>query len=429
MTLNASGPISLAGTTAGQSIEVELGGTGTTAISLNDATVRTLAGVPSGTIVMPTNFWGKSNNFTEIQKIAGTAVSNKFGTSAAASSDGSTIVVVSGACEAFVYIKSGSTWVQQGPVIPYGRATSNPIGVAISPDGNTIFLGNPIPSLFNNVGEVFVYVRSGGVWSLSQTLIGTGYTGNPQQGQTITLSSDGLTLAVGGPINASSIGAVWIYTLSGGTWSQQAVLIPTGFTGNPRVGSSLTISSDGNYLVVGGPDNNNFKGAAWIFTRSGSTWTQTVSALRNTYVNVTNSRQTSSIAMASTTNPTKLWLGFDVSGMGVCLLTGSGATWASSTRYITGTVFLGLYPSLAASSDGATLCVGFPGNGAAGSAYAYSINATTGLLTLKQTLTGTGSVGNSKQGNSLALSNDGRVLVSCGPYDNSDTGAVWIFAK
>ena len=64
MTLNASGPISLAGTTAGQSIEKELGGTGTSQISLNCSTVRTLAGVPSGAIVMPTNFYGKSNGNT-----------------------------------------------------------------------------------------------------------------------------------------------------------------------------------------------------------------------------------------------------------------------------------------------------------------------------------------------------------------------------
>jgi len=62
MTLNSSGPISLAGTTAGQSIEIENGGNGTTTISLNDTAVRTLAGVPSGAITMPTNFYGKSNS-------------------------------------------------------------------------------------------------------------------------------------------------------------------------------------------------------------------------------------------------------------------------------------------------------------------------------------------------------------------------------
>lgn len=61
MTLNSSGPISLGGTTAGVSIEVELGGGGTTQISLNDSNVRSLAGVSSGAITMPTNFYGKSN--------------------------------------------------------------------------------------------------------------------------------------------------------------------------------------------------------------------------------------------------------------------------------------------------------------------------------------------------------------------------------
>jgi hypothetical protein len=63
MALNSSGPISIAGTTAGQSIQIELNGNGTTQMSLNDASVRTLAGVASGQIVMPTNFYGKSNTF------------------------------------------------------------------------------------------------------------------------------------------------------------------------------------------------------------------------------------------------------------------------------------------------------------------------------------------------------------------------------
>ena len=62
MALNSSGPISLAGTTAGQSIEIENGGNGTTQISLNDSAVRTLAGVASGQITMPTDFYGKSNS-------------------------------------------------------------------------------------------------------------------------------------------------------------------------------------------------------------------------------------------------------------------------------------------------------------------------------------------------------------------------------
>lgn len=61
MALNNSGPISLGGSTTGQSINLELGFSATATISLNDAAVRGLAGVASGPITMPTDFYGKSN--------------------------------------------------------------------------------------------------------------------------------------------------------------------------------------------------------------------------------------------------------------------------------------------------------------------------------------------------------------------------------
>ena len=61
MALNPSGAISLAGPSTGQSIAIELGQSATATISLNDTNVRTLAQVASGVIVMPTDFWGKSN--------------------------------------------------------------------------------------------------------------------------------------------------------------------------------------------------------------------------------------------------------------------------------------------------------------------------------------------------------------------------------
>lgn len=63
MTLNASGPISLAGTVVGQSIQIELGGNGTTQTNIGSLATRTLAGVPSGQISL-SNFYGKSNAST-----------------------------------------------------------------------------------------------------------------------------------------------------------------------------------------------------------------------------------------------------------------------------------------------------------------------------------------------------------------------------
>jgi hypothetical protein len=64
MTLNASGPISLGGSTTGQSINLELSQGATAQVSLNDTNVRTLAGVASGAIIVPTNFYGKSAGAT-----------------------------------------------------------------------------------------------------------------------------------------------------------------------------------------------------------------------------------------------------------------------------------------------------------------------------------------------------------------------------
>ena len=64
MTLAPSGPISMGGSTATRSINLELSQAATAQISLNDANVRSLAGVPSGAIILPTNFYGKSSSYS-----------------------------------------------------------------------------------------------------------------------------------------------------------------------------------------------------------------------------------------------------------------------------------------------------------------------------------------------------------------------------
>jgi len=60
MTLAASGTLSMGGSTANRSVNLELGQSATAQISLNDANVRALAGVPSGAITIATDFYGKS---------------------------------------------------------------------------------------------------------------------------------------------------------------------------------------------------------------------------------------------------------------------------------------------------------------------------------------------------------------------------------
>src|ERR1041384_872923 len=106
-------------------------------------------------------------------------------------------------------------------------------------------------------------------------LVGTGAGGNTLQGNSVSVSGDGNTAIVGGPHENSSQGAAWVYTRSGGVWTQQGTkLVGTGAAGNAQQGYSVSISADGNTAIVGGFSDLSGVGAAWIYTRSGGVWTQ-----------------------------------------------------------------------------------------------------------------------------------------------------------
>jgi hypothetical protein len=109
-------------------------------------------------------------------------------------------------------------------------------------------------------------------------LVGTGSAGgSPNQGQSIALSADGNTAIVGGPLDGSSgtTGAAWFFTRSGGVWTQQGTkLVGTGAIGSASQGQSVALSADGNTAIVGGYLDNSSAGAVWVFTRSGGVWTQ-----------------------------------------------------------------------------------------------------------------------------------------------------------
>ncbi len=66
-----------------------------------------------------------------------------------------------------------------------------------------------------------------------------------------------------------------MFTRSGSTWTQQGgKLTGAGEVGNPWFGYTVALSGDGKTALIGGWLDSNWKGAAWVFTRSGSTWTQ-----------------------------------------------------------------------------------------------------------------------------------------------------------
>jgi hypothetical protein len=88
------------------------------------------------------------------------------------------------------------------------------------------------------------------------------------RGSTGGLSGDGNTALVGGPGCGKEEGAAWVFVRKGSTWSQQAELRPAEPKAEVRFGSDVVLSHDGSTAIIGGQEH------AWIFTRSGSTWTQ-----------------------------------------------------------------------------------------------------------------------------------------------------------
>jgi hypothetical protein len=103
-----------------------------------------------------------------------------------------------------------------------------------------------------------------------------------QQGYSVASSADGSTAIVGGANDDNGVGAVWVFTRSNGVWTQQgSKLVANDAVGAANQGWSVAVSADGNTAIVGGPGDNNI-GAAWIFTRSGGVWTQQGSKLIGT---------------------------------------------------------------------------------------------------------------------------------------------------
>ena len=85
-------------------------------------------------------------------------------------------------------------------------------------------------------------------------LVGTGSTGTDvEQGDSVALSSDGNTLAIGGPQDNSGVGAVWIFIRVPGatTWTQQGTKLVATSAADEQQGRSVALSSDGNTLAVG----------------------------------------------------------------------------------------------------------------------------------------------------------------------------------
>ena len=218
-----------------------------------------------------------------------------FGMSVAISENGNTAIVGafledtggSDAGAAYIYTRSGSSWTQRAKIQASDKQEDDYFGtcVAISGDGNTAIVGsNEEDTGATSAGAAYIFARSGNSWSQQAKIQASDKQAYDYFGTCVAISENGNTAIVGamnegvdGYFGATTAGAAYIYTRSGSSWTQQAKIKSSDIQANDQFAMSVSISSDGNKVIVGcsGEDTGGTNaGAAYIFTRSGNSWSQ-----------------------------------------------------------------------------------------------------------------------------------------------------------
>lgn len=152
-----------------------------------------------------------------------------------------------------------------------GEFNFNQNHVGLSADKSTVIYGTPWS---NDQGVVDVFIHDGIHWEHQSTLTASDGTTGDWFGSSVSLSRDGSTALVGVWGKSSLRGATYVFTRTGSTWTQQAKLTASDAAAGDHFGVSVSISGDGSISLVGAYGKSSGTGAAYIFTRSGSTWTQ-----------------------------------------------------------------------------------------------------------------------------------------------------------
>ncbi len=369
------------------------------------------------------------------------AANNAFqGQSVALSGDGNTAIaggVVDGnAGAAWVWTRSGGVWSQQGPKLVGTGAAGNANqgqSVALSADGNTAIVGGAYDN--NQAGAAWVWTRNGGTWAQQgNKLVGSGGVGKALQGSSVSLSADGNTAIVGGYEDNGNVGAAWVWTRSGGAWSQQGQkLVGSGAAGNATQGCSVALSADGNTAIIGGLADNSFGGAAWVWTRSGGVWTQQSPKLVGSDAIGGASDQGISVSLSADGNTAIVGgTGDNINAGAVWVWTRSGGVWTQQSTKLVGSGAAGSAmqgESVSISADGNTALIGGGfDNSRGGATWVWTRSGST-WTQLSTKLVGSGGGGDAEQGFAVSLSADGNTALVGGRQDNNNVGAVWVFTR
>ncbi len=373
------------------------------------------------------------------------ATNDNFGYSVALSGDTAIVGAYadnvganSGQGSAYVFTRSGGAWTQQAQLTAAGGAAFDGFGYSVALSGDTAIVGAARDDVGANVdqGSAYVFTRSGGAWTQQAQLNAAGGAANDLFGASVALSGDtaivGALATVGGNTNQ---GRAYVFTRSGVTWTQQAQITAAGGGANDYLGLSLALSGD--TALVGAYRHdvgaNTDQGSVYVFTRSGTTWTQ--QAQLNAVGGATNDNFGYSVALSGDTaivGANTVDFGASSDQGAAYIFTRSGTVWTQQAQLTAagGAAFDGFGYSVALSGDTAIVGAWQDDVGAnfdQGSVYVFTRSGTT--WTQQVQLTAAGGALDDRFGYSVALSGDTAIVGA--PRDdvgaNFDQGSASIF--
>jgi len=207
------------------------------------------------------------------------ADSDSFGSAVAL--DGNTALVgAAGSAAAYVFTRSATSWSQQAELTAANAAAEVDFGLSVALSGDTALVGayrKTVSAQFK-VGAAYVFTRSGTSWSQQAKLTVAAGVAVHEYGLSVALFGDtalvgayGLTIS--GP---SDVGAAYVFTRSGTKWSKQAKLTAANAAAGDAFGSSVALSVDTALVGAAGKTVSGHKGAgdAYVFTRTGTSWSE-----------------------------------------------------------------------------------------------------------------------------------------------------------
>lgn len=176
--------------------------------------------------------------------------------------------------------QAGDQFSQQQQLTAADGAALDQFGAAVAISGDTAVVGAPYDTVGGNFhqGSVYVFTRLGDTWTQQAQLVANDGTAGDEFGWSVALDGDTIVVGADADDVFANIdqGSAYVFVRSGTTWTQQAHLFASDGSARDRDYFGNAVAIQGDTAIVGAYLNDSFnvnQGSAYVFVRSGTTWT------------------------------------------------------------------------------------------------------------------------------------------------------------